>query len=481
MRDVYVVGHHAYVTGYSGWLAIFSVADPTFPYQVGYCETPGTSDAIYVEGDYAYVADGSDGLRVISGTSNPHEVSFYDTLGWAGGVAVSGNYAYVTDGTYDTDGGLRIIDISNPAAPTEAGFYDAPGWAVDVAVAGNYAYVVENSGFIGYAGWLRMVDVSDPAHPTETGFYDTLGWAWDVAVAGDSALILPNASLSPVPGSAGLDVVEVAGVSGEFGACDGLGFLLGTGDEAVYLYGTAARDLRTYLDSMASVSPLSSGSVLAAGDLGPYLEDLLPRLTRADLLVPWAATGEGSAVGALADAVAAPGAARHVQVLAVGPAGQGALVPALAGAGGGPHVLPVAHLVAVGHAVPAGVVAAGGAAGVRVHVRVGDAFVALLPGIQHAIESLPGQQLAAGDMSFLGFGSATLANFVHHSTQVIDLDLPYLGMIGSKTKAKAALDALLDAGVKKSKVERVCSPIGLDIGAVTPAEIAVDESEMLEP
>ena len=71
-------------------------------------------------------------------------------------VAVSGNYAYVAGG----DGGLRIIDISNPAAPTEAGFYDTPGDARGVAVAGNYAYVADGK------GGLRMIDISNPAAPT---------------------------------------------------------------------------------------------------------------------------------------------------------------------------------------------------------------------------------------------------------------------------------------------------------------------------
>lgn len=49
----------------------------------------------------------------------------------------------------------------------------------------------------------------------------------------------------------------------------------------------------------------------------------------------------------------------------------------------------------------------------------------------------------------------------------------YIGMIGSKRKVLAIFDDLRDAGVPRERLARVHAPIGLDIGAVTPAEIAV--------
>jgi xanthine dehydrogenase accessory factor len=49
----------------------------------------------------------------------------------------------------------------------------------------------------------------------------------------------------------------------------------------------------------------------------------------------------------------------------------------------------------------------------------------------------------------------------------------YIGMIGSRTKRDAIYTALADAGVKKERLEQVHSPIGVDIGAETPEEIAV--------
>jgi xanthine dehydrogenase accessory factor len=49
----------------------------------------------------------------------------------------------------------------------------------------------------------------------------------------------------------------------------------------------------------------------------------------------------------------------------------------------------------------------------------------------------------------------------------------YIGMIGSRRRVRAAFTALLEGGVPKQKLEHVHAPIGLDIGAETPAEIAV--------
>jgi xanthine dehydrogenase accessory factor len=49
----------------------------------------------------------------------------------------------------------------------------------------------------------------------------------------------------------------------------------------------------------------------------------------------------------------------------------------------------------------------------------------------------------------------------------------YIGMIGSKRKVASVYKALEMAGVSPSKFERVHAPVGLDIGALTPEEIAV--------
>lgn len=51
--------------------------------------------------------------------------------------------------------------------------------------------------------------------------------------------------------------------------------------------------------------------------------------------------------------------------------------------------------------------------------------------------------------------------------------LRYVGLIGSKAKVKRVYDALLEEGIDEAALARVHAPIGLDIGAITPQEIAV--------
>ena len=49
----------------------------------------------------------------------------------------------------------------------------------------------------------------------------------------------------------------------------------------------------------------------------------------------------------------------------------------------------------------------------------------------------------------------------------------YLGMIGSRRRVKGLFDMLMEEGYDAERIGRVHAPIGLAIGAVTPAEIAV--------
>jgi xanthine dehydrogenase accessory factor len=52
-------------------------------------------------------------------------------------------------------------------------------------------------------------------------------------------------------------------------------------------------------------------------------------------------------------------------------------------------------------------------------------------------------------------------------------DLRYLGLIGSRAKVARIYEALQQDGIPGECLKRVHAPIGLDIGAVTPQEIAV--------
>jgi len=57
--------------------------------------------------------------------------------------------------------------------------------------------------------------------------------------------------------------------------------------------------------------------------------------------------------------------------------------------------------------------------------------------------------------------------------KALDTNASYIGMIGSTKKRNTIYKALMDEGFSKDALEKVYSPIGLDINAETPEEIAV--------
>jgi xanthine dehydrogenase accessory factor len=57
--------------------------------------------------------------------------------------------------------------------------------------------------------------------------------------------------------------------------------------------------------------------------------------------------------------------------------------------------------------------------------------------------------------------------------QALKASAGYIGMISSRRKRQAIYEALMAGGVEKEQLDKVHSPIGIDIGGETPEEIAV--------
>jgi xanthine dehydrogenase accessory factor len=55
----------------------------------------------------------------------------------------------------------------------------------------------------------------------------------------------------------------------------------------------------------------------------------------------------------------------------------------------------------------------------------------------------------------------------------MSLDLAYVGAMGSRRSHLQRVHDLLNTGVRPERIAQLHSPIGLDLGAVTPAEVAV--------
>ncbi|MGM0470124.1 MAG: hypothetical protein ACQERB_15095 [Promethearchaeati archaeon] len=194
--DVYVNGDYAYIADDWKGLAIIDISDPTNPGAPIYEDIPsGWAQAVYISGNYAYVAYTGmtkNGLAIIdvSDPEHPVLVANVDTeCAWD--VYVSGNYAYVAD----DNNGLAIIDISDPTIPVSIANITTYDVANGVFISGNYAYVAD-----GNAG-LTVIDVSDPTNPGIAANEDTDGYAQAVYVSGNDAFI--------ADGSAGLVYINV--------------------------------------------------------------------------------------------------------------------------------------------------------------------------------------------------------------------------------------------------------------------------------
>ena len=56
---------------------------------------------------------------------------------------------------------------------------------------------------------------------------------------------------------------------------------------------------------------------------------------------------------------------------------------------------------------------------------------------------------------------------------LLDKELPYIGMIGSRRRVETVLRTLAAEGYDRERLEKIYAPIGLDIGSETPEEIAL--------
>ncbi len=87
-----------------------------------------------------------------------------------------------------------------------------------------------------------------------------------------------------------------------------------------------------------------------------------------------------------------------------------------------------------------------------------------------------GQVLQSLDINAQTFVVVVTRGHVHDEESVraaLNKTPAYIGMIGSKRRAKATLERLAEQGFSPEQLSRVHTPMGLDIAAETPAEIAV--------
>lgn len=176
-----VSGDYAYVTGSDSGVAILNIADPKNPKEIGHIDLTHFNGNVFVSGNYAYLAHNYPAeLRIISVADprKPIEVGCY-TVGSISDVAISGNYAYITDAR----NGMKVVSIVDPENPEEVGFCTMIYDDVRVTISGNYAYTAAES------GGLRIISIADPENPVEVGSYSTIGDIYYVSISNDNAYI----------------------------------------------------------------------------------------------------------------------------------------------------------------------------------------------------------------------------------------------------------------------------------------------------
>jgi xanthine dehydrogenase accessory factor len=56
---------------------------------------------------------------------------------------------------------------------------------------------------------------------------------------------------------------------------------------------------------------------------------------------------------------------------------------------------------------------------------------------------------------------------------VVRANPDYVGLIGSKRRTSIVIDRLREAGASPEQLAKIRAPVGLDIGAVSPEEVAL--------
>ncbi len=183
IASVFIRDRYAYLGTCFGGIQIVDISDPSNPILVGQYgwDYPSCTNSIFVQNDYAYIADASCAdfhIVDVSDPENPIPIGFYDYpwsgyTGWE--VVAAGSYAYYriacAEGLSDV---ISIMDVSDPSNPDEITYISTHDYAQNIFVAEDYLYVPYASRHV-----LRIYDISEPLNPAIISEYpgerETLG------------------------------------------------------------------------------------------------------------------------------------------------------------------------------------------------------------------------------------------------------------------------------------------------------------------
>jgi len=246
-RALALTATRAYVTSVEA-LHIIDISDPSSLTELGRSDQFAELLDVAVQGDYAYVANRTDGVRIFQ-IVNPSEIKLvatFVTAGTAYSTAVSDHTLIVSDHT----DGLYFVDVFDPSAPSLLAF--VPAFQSErLAIAGSLLFVTsEWNAFYAY-------DFSDRHAPLLIGSLST-NETYSVALSGSLAFVVGEVLALQI-----IDVKDPAAMSS-------LGHLSGNDTAAVaiadaFAYTGRGPDLNVYDTALPTLPMLITSRTVPTG------------------------------------------------------------------------------------------------------------------------------------------------------------------------------------------------------------------------
>jgi len=157
VRDIASQGEYAFIAAGDAGLRVVSIADACSPTEVASVDISSPVSAVAIAQGYAYLAAGSSGIAVVDIGDRSHPIlrQWVSLAGEAQRIAIVDQFAYVASGY----GALRVLTLEDPSQPQEVGAYLQVYEALDVAVVGDYAYLAAGE------DGLKILSLENPVRP----------------------------------------------------------------------------------------------------------------------------------------------------------------------------------------------------------------------------------------------------------------------------------------------------------------------------
>lgn len=184
VTDICVRNDYIYLLeadGGDSLIVILSIDDPANPVYQGNVTFTGQSFDLYVDDEYAYVAQAWNGLAIIDiyYPNYPQKSLQYNEHGLVWGVTMLEDNLILAAEEY-----MHVIDVANPYNPEQIGNYTRPSahyWGVEIL--DQYAYFLCTEGF-------DIIDLTDLLEPVKVGQFFTYETPIDVEVDGKYVYLL---------------------------------------------------------------------------------------------------------------------------------------------------------------------------------------------------------------------------------------------------------------------------------------------------